>query len=412
MNRMKIKRLAIAILGSIGAWKIRAVMRNRRSKYYLKRNAVKIKGTDLVRVAFLVYEPAMWDKLAPVYLELLENPGTEPYLIVVPDVGLSTGEVQKKKNFFVEKYENIILYDESTVERFRKKEFQYTFYQTPYGHKFPKDLQAYRLVKYTKICYIPYGYVGSSDFFAVSSNEEFFSNTYFGFMDNEDMETVLQKKFFKECRAGIQHFLFAGYPPFEYYCKMDKSAERIQNILWLPRWTYAQKGGGSHFLEYKDQYNNLAADCLDMKLAMRPHPLMFTSLVEQGLLSEEEVVAYKKDITEKNVHLDEHSLLNDTLSLTDLMIADYSSVIIMYFLSGRPIIYCDGGLPLTDSYAALQNAMYVARSWQEVVEYVEMLRNGEDPLKEQRLKIAEEAGKKHLGAAKRIVNIILSDYRN
>lgn len=405
------KRIIISIAGKLGIGKILRLVRTRRSRYCLRRNITKIKGTGPVRVAFLVYEPAMWDKQEPVYLEMQNRPEMEPYLIVVPDVGSSLEEAEVKRQFFLQKYQNVILYDEETAGRFQKKTFHYTFYQTPYAHKFPKDLQAHKLVKHTKICYIPYGYVGSADFFAVSSNEDFFSNAYFGFMDNEDMKAVLQEKFSWECKAGIQNFPFVGYPPFECYTQMGEPAAEIKNILWLPRWTYAEEGGGSHFLENKDRFNQLAAENPEANWIMRPHPLMFASLAELGLFPEEEADAYKKDMAHKGVILDEHSLLNETLRQTDLMIADYSSVIIMYFLTGRPIIYCDGGLPLTGSYSELRSAMYIANSWEEVVRYVQMLRSGEDPLKESRRKIAAEAGKAHLGATKRIVDMIFNDYR-
>jgi len=407
---MKIKKTIISVMEKLGIWKMRLFLQNECSRHHLKKNVSQIRGNGPICVAFIVYEPAMWDKQEPVYIEMLEKKGVEPYLIVVPDISSSGKEMKNKQQFFLQNYKNVILYDVNTYKRFEQGEFQYTFFQTPYCFKYPKSMQPYKIVKHTKICYIPYGYVGADDFFEVTTQVDFFANVYFGFMDNEPMKNLLREKFSKGSTAGIQHFEFVGYPSFEYYFNMEKPSDKIQNVLWIPRWSYAEVGGGSHFLEYKDYYNLLATSYPDMKWMMRPHPLMFSTLARQGLFSKDAASAYKRALKDANIFLDENSLLNDTLGKTDLLIADYSSIIIMFFLSGRPIIYCDGGLELNGVYSELKDAIYIAHSWDEVMKYVHDLKNGKDPLREHRAKIIEKEEKKHRGATKRVVDAIVNDY--
>lgn len=408
---MSLRQTLANLFWKLGLGTLRENLRGQTAVRHLKKNITAIRGEGPIRIAFIVYEPAMWDKQEPVYLEALSRSDMEPYLIVVPDITGAQELAQQKQEFFMKKYDHVLLYDENTVCLFEKKHFHYTFYQTPYSFKYPAPLQPYKLVKHTKICFVPYGYIGSGDFFEISSNRAFFDNVYFGFMDSEPMAELLHGKYEKNCASGLQHFDFWGYPPFEYYLNLKKEKGDIQNVLWIPRWSYAETGGGSHFLEHKDLFNDLAKNNPQINWTMRPHPLMFPTLARQGLFSEEDAAAYRKALAEANVYLDENSLLNDTLCNTDLMIADFSSIIIMYFLTGRPIIYCEGGLELSGVYLQLQEGMYIAHSWEDVLRYTEDLKNGIDPLKEKRLEIIAAEGKKHYGASKRIVDTIQQDYR-
>lgn len=398
------------LLEKIGVLRIQKILRSKNSKYFLTKNFKKIKSNGKIKVAFIVYEPGMWDKQEPVCLEMLEREDIEPHLIVVDDVSISQEKRDKKREFFIQKYTNVLLYNKEVIKKFKNREFQYTFYQTPYNYKYPAAIRPYNVVKYSKICYIPYGYTGASDFFSVSSNVTFYENVYFGFMDSEPMLELLCEKFSKDISKGIKKIEFLGYPPFENYFNFPDRSGKIEKALWLPRWSYAQKGGGSHFLEYKDLYNTLAKQNGDLKFALRPHPLMFNSFLNLGIMTEEDISNYKNSLLENDILLDEYRLVNDSLQDTDIMIADYSSVIIMYFLSGRPIIYCDCNIELSGLYAEIRDTLYIANSWEEVLKYFNDLKNGIDPLKEKRMKIIEKEALKHKDSAKRIVDAIINDY--
>lgn len=398
-------------LSKLGAGRVRRQLEGVSARRCLKKNARKIRGGDVLRVAFIVYEPAMWDKQEPVYKELKTRENVEVFLIAAPEDDSTSAETKAKKiRFFCEKYADTLLYDDSVLRRFADGEFHYTFYQTPYIAKYPAPLRPGKLVKYTKICYVPYAYVGSEDFFETSSKTNFFENVYFGFMDNEAMLQVVCGKLPRTSKKGIQHFECLGYPPFEFYLNMAAPKDCVENILWIPRWSYAEKGGGSHFLEYKDSFNELAKENPQMSWTMRPHPLMFPSMARLGLFSQEEAAQYRQEIQNAGVVLDEHSLVNESLEKTDLLLADYSSIIIMYFLSGRPIIYCDCGIEMNGIYALMREAMYIADSWEAVQGYINDLKNGIDPLKDKRRSIAARECALHKGASKRIVDRILADF--
>ena len=123
--------------------------------------------------------------------------------------------------------------------------------------------------------------------------------------------------------------------------------------------------------------------------------------------------AYQKAMAERNISLDSNMILETTFAETDILLSDFSSAINVFFLTGRPVIYCGPlGYELSpDSERIFHEGLYEADTWEEVEKYLAMLLSGEDPLLEARLAIIEDLKKEHLGATDRIVNLLLDDYR-
>ena len=92
------------------------------------------------------------------------------------------------------------------------------------------------------------------------------------------------------------------------------------------------------------------------------------------------------------------------------MIADITSIMGLYFITGNPIIYCIHDCKLYGILKMQESGIYMADSWEEVEKYLAMLLSGEDPLKDKRRQIIEELYKMNSGAAERIVQTIIDDY--
>ena len=180
--------------------------------------------------------------------------------------------------------------------------------------------------------------------------------------------------------------------------------------MWAPRWTYHAVAGGSHFLEYKDNFVALRKKYPNLKMTVRPHRNLFPSMIQKELITEEEAQAYKDNLKENNIYLDEHDSLKAAFSRSDIMIADMTSIIPTYFLTGNPIIYCPRDQPWAGNSKVMEPAVYRAETWEEVEKYLEMLLSGEDPLKDERRRIIKEMHELHKGAAEKIVQAIIDDY--
>mgnify|MGYP006898305653 CR=1 FL=1 len=71
--------------------------------------------------------------------------------------------------------------EQAFVELFKKEGYDYIFYQDPYNEHMPPTLRSDNVVRFAKICYVPYGFVGSNDLSHIVTNKAFFRNVTYGF---------------------------------------------------------------------------------------------------------------------------------------------------------------------------------------------------------------------------------------
>ena len=93
---------------------------------------------------------------------------------------------------------------------------------------------------------------------------------------------------------------------------------------------------------------------------------------------------------------------------------DLSSIIVEYFVTGKPIIFCKtehDQQEYLDFFKRILDISYVVNNQQELYEALEMMRKGEDPKKEERLQLVNELFGPDIGhVAKRIIKEIEKDF--
>ena len=57
-------------------------------------------------------------------------------------------------------------------------------------------------------------------------------------------------------------------------------------------------------------------------------------------MTERDVENYKNSVKEHGASFDKNEIVGDTFRQTEILITDYSSIILEFFLSGKPVIYC------------------------------------------------------------------------
>ena len=75
---------------------------------------------------------------------------------------------------------------------------------------------------------------------------------------------------------------------------------------------------------------------------------------------------------------------------TDVLISDRSSVIPLFFLTGKPIIYCHKKDCYNDLSRRIAQGFYWVKNWDELRQTLEMLKQGQDPMKEKRQEIIKK----------------------
>ncbi len=397
--------------------KVRENYRDIRATHYLK-NIKKKKNSKhkTLKIAFIVFEPETWDKQAPVYEEFKKRK-IPTDLIVVPSFNIKLcliKEYGKEWDFF-HKYDSnaIKAYDDNLrLINIKKRKYDYVFYQDPYNAHMPKELKSNDVFKHSKICYVPYGYTVAENFSdLIMQNRDFFRTVSYFFSDSESVSKVVEKIFINSENCKYQNILNLGYPGFEKYINLQNTNIIDASITWAPRWTYDENVGGSHFIEYKEKFISLREKYADISLIVRPHPMLFENMKKTGYMTENSINEYKLKLKNNKILLMDQGATYDVFKQTQILISDISSVIPSFFMTGRPIIYCKSNLEINKEFDELLKGIYVADSWEDVEKYLDMLLNGNDPLKTIRGQIINNGiMSAHKGAEIRIVDYLIEQF--
>lgn len=387
-----------------------------KSTYYLARlHKSKHKTNSKIKVAFIVQMPEIWEKEAPVFEKMLSDKRFNPYLIIVPQYDFQKmvlNGYSEEKTFFESKYPNvnkIYKSDNNRFENIKDFGFEYIFYQRPYNQYLPNELKSNQVVKYSRICYIPYGKETLEN--PVQYNDDFFRNVYITFLAGREEYKFFKRKYLYNRMKKFQIIIWAGYPVFEKCHKVKKQCA-INHILWTPRWSYDTNAGGSHFIEYKEVLFKIKDKFPDVKVTLRPHPLMWDNFIKEGIMSESEIKIYKDRMVQEGILMDTEHFFEDSIKDKSILITDISSIIPEYLLSERPLIYCPTQIPLNSFYKNILKGAYTAKSTKDIINYVELLLNGKDYMLQDRRKIIKNNYEYLDNATSNIVNFINKDYRS
>ncbi|EKX96629.1 CDP-glycerol--poly(glycerophosphate) glycerophosphotransferase [Selenomonas sp. oral taxon 138] len=388
--------------------------------YYLQQMHNRPHPQRRMRVLFLVQNDFVWTKQVPVYDVLAADEEVEPIIVLLPSysatdlsAGKATGAYEESYwHFFHDRYADV--YDFTNVLDLRIFQPDYIFLALPYEELRPlPGTHTSELAQIAKLCYLDYGIPGTKFFLRTWSQMPFFSYLTFYFCDSMEEKREFEATNAYAVGAGLQHFETLGYPEYEAHLAYQGVPKQRRRILWTPRWTVEGAAGGSHFLAYKDLFAAFAErhGNEDFQFAIRPHPFMFDNFIQRGLMTVEEVRAYKNMLTDRGIELDEGKYeLFDALTSTDILLTDFSSICMPFFLLNRPIVYCPYDPDLTEDYAAMTGSSYIAESWAQIEHHLEHLMRGEDPLAEYRTDTVAAFRTMHMGAAKRIVERLKKDH--
>lgn len=366
------------------AHEARCFLLEKRANRFLKNHAAL---SSPIKVAFLVQMPEIWDKQKAVYEAMVESDRFEPWLVVVPSYDFredKLGGYGAELEFFKKNYPDakmlLAITPQGAVENLAAYRFDYVFYQRPYEHYLPEELHTKYVVRYARTCYLPYSFFCDL-YWKAYFQTEFFRYLCVFFCSNKTQPQAVKT-------FSLRKNVHCGYPVLE---SVTQAPERpIRTITWTPRWTEEAQYGGSSFLKFKDAFLSLS-DLPDTDIIIRPHPLMFDNFVKCGKITAEDVTAYRQALSERNILLDSTPYVNTTLEKTDILITDFSSIVVNFFVTGKPIIYCSStDIRFSPEYQAILDCSYIAHNWDDVMRYTGMLRSGEDPLSQKRKETAAQ----------------------
>lgn len=386
-------------------------------------------GHLVCRIAFVLQFPEVWNSICTVY-EAAKQADLQALLLCVPkaDVNYSSTYAvssdgrNEAYDFCCEKeIDAVNAFDNENKTWFDLEEFNpdYVFYVRPYNSQYPDCYKSTVVCQYSKVCYIPYAYSQTSDgLFSASFNYNFALSAYVSFVPNKIRLQECKKRFALQRMLNTNKYVFLGFPRFDLLAQHSRSEKpkKARTFAWLPRWTVDstsdQKPSG--FFKYIDKLLEYMKEHQELELIIRPHPLMFKVVVETGIMKEEAVEQLKLAINKSsNVYLDESKSYIETLIKADALISDFSSLLTEYFVTGKPVIYCDSADGFNAEALLMYKTLYHAGKWQDIAENMEKIASGSDNQWENRQKVIEQLMPKNAGnIGKEILNYILCDFQN
>lgn len=396
------------------------------SNKYRKKNP-KSKN-DKMRIVFIVQRTEVFNSVRSIFDAAVEDPRCEVFLLPIPRCA------NRRFELLWDTYPAIVdfckeLNAGTIIETydFERKEYfdlnkinpDYIFLNVPYTEQYPEIYRIKELSHVSKVCFVPYG--------ATTSNEKKYEFLAFGgytpdflgylsylFCDGESSYNYCKKKAFLSQIITGNNIYSLGYPRFD--MRWDSYEHDNKTVLWLPRWTTKEQAEkwcnlGSTFFDYYTIFIDYFNKKIDKNLIVRPHPLAFENYIQTGLMSEEDVKKYKKTISmTSNIYLDEKSSYEAAFNRADILIADNTSLIIEYFLTGKPIIYTGSRSDFSTSISSVIDSFYYAKNWNQLSKILEELFSGNDTLRTKREEAVFNFRSFHKDAGKSIKKQLLDDW--
>lgn len=383
-------------------------MRLRQKKYFKEK----------VNVVFVCHRPQIWLALKTVYEALASDIlfdvkiVTIPVRKALPDKGFINDFESEGAELYwnVENCINGYDVDSGKWLDLRTLNPDYIFFQQPYNIMRPESIKSWYVSKYAKICYVAYGYeMMRGSVIEGSHPEDFFQNVSFYFAQDEFNQKYMLDYFERKNNVFSKTFL-TGYPKFDGIKTIqEKKNNDNLNVLWCPRW--AEDEGNCHFYDYGKKLAEYVSNKENLVLSFRPHPQMLVNIKANDSRNEVRLAEIVNSIdSSDHCEIDERENYLESFEESDCLLADMTSLMGDYFLTGKPIIYCHRVDCFSDAGRELSEGFYWVNNWEELEETIDMLAKGEDPLFEKRLEII----KKHYylpqgGAGKTIADIIRKD---
>lgn len=356
-----------------------------------------------IHVVFVCHRPAIWESLHSVYDAMKQDPDFRVTIVAIPnkkqlpELNLNHEQYESEGAEEFWKSEGCINgYDYETGQWLDLKSLEpdYVFFQTPYNICRPPQYHSSVVSKYAKLCYVSYfGSYHTDEVYDECTPLDYLRDLSFFFTQNPMDDVHIRDRFTKVehhyCR--IVNTGFPRYDRIETYrnlpCGMWNQEDTFK-MVWTPRWTTNE--GNCHFFDYKDRMVDYCKNDPGVELVFRPHPQAFKEWNATGELPEAEAEIYKKNFVDSNMHLDDSSSYYPTLYSSDCLITDKSSMLLDYFCTGKPIIYCTDDLRGETLFPFLLQGMYCVETWEEVWKVLTDLRQGIDPLKDVRGRTVQE----------------------
>lgn len=357
-----------------------------------------------IKIAFFPYKYSMWDSLESIWKAALKDKRCECQIIPVPYY--DKGEDGKLEEFH---YEGDSFPEDIPILDYRNYNIgaenpDIVYIHNPYDEYnkitcihplfFMENLKKQGAV----MVYVPY-YMASicSDFEKIGTGYKTKGTVYSDYiiLQSDKLKTAYEY-------SGIESekLLVTGSPKIDKIYEMMAGEKKVKEE-WQPalkdRKVLLFCSSINDLLGYDDWLrstnavvDNVLAD-KSLALLWRPHPLLFRTMqiLKKDYVKEYERICEKVREAENGV-IDESGDFGDALTASDGMIGDFSSLVLQYTFSGKPVLLLRGnseGRKMEVFCDYFSN--YFLSEGTTIKDFIEMIKDGRDERKEERVRMAK-----------------------
>lgn len=301
-----------------------------------------------IRVVFFAELGQKWDSMSSVYEAFKKRDDCEVRVVLTP--------IFRKTNINGQSRTEVIYDDYLTdlgIKFLHYKEYDISkdlpdmaFISNPYEGVTIKEFWPENIAKHTKLIYLPYFTGIFVDDIFIESFYKLNVNKYaWKIIAQSEKQEELQKLY---SNGDKEKFLYTGLP------KWDEEFKFSENMKVEDFWLEKTKGKkvflwNTHYnvdyyystlLEYGESIINYFEKRDDLALIWRPHPMTETifKLYKPELKSHWDNLT-EKVLSSKNMILDLNKSYSQSFYLSDALISDFSSMIVQYVFTRKPIIW-------------------------------------------------------------------------
>lgn len=369
----------------------------------------------VLKVVFFPYKASMWTSLESIWRAAAADEQCEAKVVVIPYFTLDSNCNKTKLNYEASLFPKdvpIIHYNQYHVEQ---EHPDIIFIHNPYDDgnnvtRVPEQYYSYNLKQHTEqLIYSPYGMMGyyspQTGAFMCRTKGVFFS-------DKVLVQSARVKQIYIDHHVSPDKLLALGSPkvdaiveslrkPAVYPDGWEKKLAGRKVFLYNTHLSYFVRGA-VYKMQYPDRddfakrsHEGAFRELLNRDgcaVIWRPHPLLKSMLASRNLYESLEFVKQLEQMLaeSENGVLDENGEYDISFRLSDALITTYSSIIPEYMISGKPIYVYQRRLDSVNcknSPVDYTNLYYMAQPGEKAKfpGFVQMILDGEDPLKEKRM---------------------------
>jgi hypothetical protein len=385
-----------------------------------------------IRVVFLVFYYEAWDALAGIHDLMRTSSQFDVTVISIPRRFSSEApfaEEDEVSHYFDRLGVSHLRYnfDDSFegLERLKALKPDYVFINYPWQRNYQSGYRVDQLTEFTKVCYVPYY---SAPLVIEPDQEGVAPHLYMqrshqlaSLVFTQDKNVYLA---YANTSRGNEHVYITGTPKLDALVSKGSHGDMswpLANpgnfkMIWAPHHSFSPAWlNFGNFPSMFEEMLQFASDNSTVDIVLRPHPLMFRTLIDRDVIAETVLDDWlAKWNSLPNTSVDSQDDVALLFGAADLMVTDGISFLAEYPLAtNKPGIFFENPehWPLSDLGELAVRANIKVSTFTEFLEQFEAVRSSGLPDFARQISNLREVAQPFPGlAASKIVEVVLSDY--